>query len=96
MEYNEIVIPSVTGVITAFIGWVAGKRKEDAELKASDLDNVDKAVQIWQDLAEKMSNKVDALSSQVEALQKENLELRNIIADLKQKLDKFDENNQVQ
>lgn len=98
MEFNvDNVVNPFTAIWTAIVGVVAfitGRKKENVEVKGSELDNVDKAVKIWQDLAETMTNKVEKLTEQVELLTKENQELRLTISRLEDKLDQFDENNQ--
>jgi predicted RNase H-like nuclease (RuvC/YqgF family) len=95
MDNNlENIINPFTAIWTAIVGVVAfftGKKKENVEVKGSELDNVDKAVKIWQDLAETMTLKVEKLTEQVELLTKENQELRSTISRLEDKLDKFDE-----
>lgn len=97
MEVNfDNIINPFNAIWTAVVGIVAfftGRKKENAEVKGSELDNVDKAVKIWQDLAETMTLKVEKLTEQVELLTKENQELRLTISRLEDKLDQFDENN---
>lgn len=98
MEFNvDNIVNPFTAIWTAIVGVVAfitGRKREKVEVKGSELDNVDKAVKIWQDLAETMTNKVEKLTEQVELLTKENQELRLTISRLEDKLDQFDENNQ--
>lgn len=98
MEFNvDNIVNPFTAIWTAIVGVVAfitGRKKEKVEVKGSELDNVDKAVRIWQELAETMTNKVEKLTEQVELLTKENQELRLTISRLEDKLDQFDESNQ--
>lgn len=91
MNLDEIIIPSATGAIASFITWLIGRKKENIEVQGSALDNVDKAVKMWQDTAEKMSQRVDELSEKVDALTQEVHSLRSENADLKLKLG-LDEN----
>lgn len=99
MENNlENIINPFNAIWTAIVGVVGfftGRKKENAEVKSSELDNVDKAVKIWQDLAETMTLKVEKLTEQVELLTKENQELRLTISRLEDKLDKFDDNHKT-
>jgi predicted RNase H-like nuclease (RuvC/YqgF family) len=94
-NFDNIINP-FNAIWTAIVGVVAfftGRKKENVEVKGSELDNVDKAVKIWQDLAETMTLKVEKLTEQVELLSKENQELRLTISRLEDKLDQFDENH---
>jgi hypothetical protein len=86
MNLDDIVVPSITGAIGAFISWLVGRKKENVEVQGNAIDNVDKAVKMWQDTAEKMSKRVDELSDKVDALTQEVHSLRIENADLKLKL----------
>lgn len=92
MNFDDIIVPSITGAFGAFITWLFGRNKENVEVQGSAIDNVDKAVKLWQDTAEKMSQRVDELSIKVDALTKEVHSLRTENADLKHKLG-LDENH---
>ena len=39
MIYDDIFVPSITGAITAFLGWIVGKRKENLDVNASEIAN---------------------------------------------------------
>lgn len=86
MNLDDIIVPSITGAIGAFITWLVGRKKENVEVQGNAIDNVDKAVKLWQDTAEKMSQRVDELSAKVDALTQEVHSLRTENADLKLKL----------
>jgi predicted RNase H-like nuclease (RuvC/YqgF family) len=94
-NFDNIVNPinAIWTVIVGIAAFLSGRKKEKIEEKGSELDNVDKAVKIWQDLAETMTLKVEKLTEQVELLSKENQELRLTISRLEDKLDQFDENH---
>lgn len=83
---SDIIVPSLTAFFGAFVTWLFGRKKENIEVQGSAIDNVDKAVKMWQDTAEKMSKRVDELSDKVDALTKEVHYLRIENADLKLKL----------
>ncbi len=83
---SDIIVPSLTAFFGAFVTWLFGRKKENVEVQGSAIDNVDKAVKMWQDTAEKMSQRVDELSDKVDALTKEVHSLRIENADLKLKL----------
>lgn len=87
MNFDDIIVPSITGGIASFITWLVGRKKENIEVQGNALDNVDKAVKMWQDTAEKMSQRVDELSEKVDLLTKEVHSLRAENSDLKSKLD---------
>ncbi len=69
MEWaNEAIkiIGSLSG--GGLMGWFFTRRKTNAEAKGSELDNVDQAIKIWRETAEKLSSKVDELSKEVNEL----------------------------
>jgi peptidoglycan hydrolase CwlO-like protein len=67
-----VIIPTI---VTAVVGFLAGRRKEradlektQAEVNASELENVEKAITIWRKLAEDMAAQVNELKTQVHEL----------------------------
>jgi len=83
MDLNDILGQSVTGAIAAFIGWLVGRRKEQAEITTTELDQTTKAIEIWRQMAQEMSDKVkdlsdkiDILTAEVHSLKSENSNLR--------------------
>jgi len=63
----------------AFFGWLFGKRKLKAEAQNSELENIEKAVTIWRQIASDLEGKFTALQSEVLQLRREvvKLELDN-------------------
>lgn len=51
-----------------FFGWFFTRKKSNAEAKGSELENVEQAIKIWRETAEKLSARVDELSKEVEEL----------------------------
>lgn len=76
----------LTATIASLATYFSTRQKEKVEIQGSALDNVDRAVKMWQDTAEKMSQRVDELSDKVDALTKEVHSLRTENSDLKVKL----------
>ncbi len=50
------------------IGWFFTRKKTNAEAKGSELENVEQAIKIWRETAEKLSARVDELSREVNDL----------------------------
>ena len=91
MNLDDIIVPSITGAIGAFVSWLVGRKKENVEVQGSEITNTQEAIKIWREMAEDMSNKVKDLSDKVDALTEEVHHLRKENADLKHKLG-LDEN----
>jgi len=51
-----------------FFGWLFTRKKTNAEAKGSELENVEQAIKIWRETAEKLSKRVDELSREVDEL----------------------------
>ena len=84
MEINAIIQDVVIAASTATITWIFSRKKQNAEIKKSELDNVEQAIVIWRGLAEDLGKKVDdltikceALSTEIEALRTENRSLKS-------------------
>lgn len=70
----------------ATITWLFGRRKQTAETVQTELDNVQKAVEIWRKTAEDLKSEVEQLRTEVKELHKllaqlhkENMELLTMI-----------------
>jgi len=79
----EIIISGAVGIATAVVGYLLGKRKQDAESSVTELDATEKAVAIWRNLAEDLKREVDELRSLVAELREENLKLHIELDNLK-------------
>jgi len=86
MNLEDIVVPSITGAIGAFVSWLVGRKKENVEVQGSEITNTQEAIKIWREMAQEMSDKVKELSDKVDALTQEVHSLRTENSDLKHKL----------
>lgn len=86
MNFDDIVVPSITGGIASFITWLIGRKKENVEVQGSEITNTQEAIKIWREMAQEMSDKVKELSDKVDALTQEVHNLRTENSDLKYKL----------
>lgn len=92
MNFDDIIVPSITGAFGAFITWLFGRKKENVEVQGSEITNTQEAIKIWREMAQEMSDKVKELSDKVDALTQEVHSLRTENSDLKHKLG-LDENH---
>jgi peptidoglycan hydrolase CwlO-like protein len=86
MNWDDIILPSITGAFGAFVSWLAGRKKENAELQGSELTNTQEAIKIWREMAQEMSDKVKELSDKVDALTQEVHSLKTENSELKNKI----------
>jgi len=86
MNFDDVIVPSLTGAIGAFVSWLIGRKKENVEVQGNEITNTQEAIKIWREMAEDMSNKVKELSDKVDALTTEVQNLRGENAELKNKL----------
>lgn len=75
---------SLSAIGTGLAGWLFGRKKQNVEVKASELDNVEKAVAIWRGIASDLEGKFSAMQHQFTELQKANLELQFEVKRLKE------------
>ena len=70
-EYiNLLFISAVPATIT----WLLARRKNNADAKSGELDNVEKAITIWRNLTEAQEAR---FNNQIEELRKENCDLQH-------------------
>jgi len=81
------------GVITYVLGWLSGRKKNEAEIEGKRLENLEAAIEIYErvhtELKSQLSNlseKCSKLSGKIDELQRENENLRKEIHSLNQKL----------
>ncbi len=90
----DILINGAISIITMVVGYLLGKRKQDAETKvteaqasSSELDATEKAVAIWRNLAQDLKKEVDELRLLINELREENLKLKEEISHLKSRVE---------
>ena len=81
MESRETIIALITSAGSAFIGWIVGKRKENADISTIQLENSQKVIDMFTAMNEKLkvdqlSQKVDDLTIEIESLRVENHNLK--------------------
>ena len=94
MIFDDILGQSLTGGIAALIGWAVGRRKEKADLNTIELEQTTKAIEIWRQMAQEMSDKVKELSDKIDILTAEVHSLKSENSNLKTKLGIIDESNE--
>jgi predicted nucleic acid-binding Zn-ribbon protein len=73
----------ISSAVSASIAYIAGKRQANAQVKASELDNVHKAAQIWRELNEKLSEEINHLREANGFLKNEVCRLEQEVRELK-------------
>ena len=68
----ESITGLLTPIVTALAAWFFARRKNNADAKTSELDNVEKAIKIWRTLSQDMEFKFKA---DIDELRKENCDL---------------------
>lgn len=64
---NALIIPLLTAFAGAFSGWFFGRRKQQAEAVASELETVEKAVAIWREIAQDLKKELAEQTEKIEA-----------------------------
>lgn len=68
-SWVETIVTAIGGAGGGgFFGWFFTRKKSNADAKGSELENVEHAIKIWRETAEKLSARVDELSKEVEEL----------------------------
>jgi len=68
-SWVETLITAVGGAGGGgFFGWFFTRKKSNADAKGSELENVEQAIKIWRETAEKLSARVDELSKEIDEL----------------------------
>lgn len=94
MQLNAIIENAIIALSSAGITWVFSRKKQNAEIKASELDNVEQAISIWRELALDLGKKVEDLSTRYDTMSMEINSLRRENKYLKAELKKVTANYQ--
>jgi peptidoglycan hydrolase CwlO-like protein len=93
--FESVLYPSLSAFLASLITYVFSRKKQNAEVKASELDNVQKALSIYRELnedlkamireqnvkIEQMSAHIDTLEKKIDLLVKENEKLKQLVKD---------------
>lgn len=66
---DKVVIAGLSGLAVGLAPWIYSLRKERQEIKNSELDNVQKAVEIWRNLSQQLEEKVKLLQEKIERIE---------------------------
>lgn len=87
------LLPFLIPVLSAGVGWMIGKKKNDAQARKIDAEtdmleikNVQKVIEFWQETAKDLTAEVTKLRNEVLAFAEENKELKEEIAQLSLKI----------
>jgi peptidoglycan hydrolase CwlO-like protein len=83
MSTPELLLTYIFGpIVTAIVAFWVGRKKQASEIRTSELENVERAVGIWRETAEKLTlkleerdNMVDELKKQLDEIQSQNNKL---------------------
>ena len=71
-SWVETIVTAIGGAGGgSFFGWFFTRKKSNADAKGSELENVEHAIKIWRETAEKLSARVDELSLEMDELRKD-------------------------
>lgn len=83
----EAIIIAVVSLITGMAGFLFGHRKSKAEANYKELENVQMAIKIWREEAERLEVKVHHLEDNLKLLEDENKKLKHEIARLSKEVE---------
>lgn len=72
---EAVIWPALASFATGVGAWLLARRQQRAEVAASELDLVEKAIAIWRRQGEDLGKQVEDLRTEVRALRTENAKL---------------------
>lgn len=90
---ETIVITLVGSTSTGFIAWFFARKKNAAEAKSVELENVAAAVTIWREAAEELSKQLKIYNDQLLEQRGENEKLRLEIHELRKEIESLKNQN---
>ena len=83
---NDILLNGLVGVVTAFITWLLAKKKYNAEVDHSVIDNMKEALSFYQAISDDNKRRLDENQKKLDEVQKENFLLREQVNSLNNKI----------
>lgn len=83
---KELIITTVFSLVTGIAGWFAGRRKSMAQTRTIEIENVERAVKIWQELAENYAKKLMDVQNDIDRVSADNRLLRAEVDELRKKV----------
>lgn len=65
---NEILYTTIPAVVTGIITYIFTRKKQHQETKANELDNVQKALEVYRSIIDDLKNDLEETSKKVESL----------------------------
>jgi chromosome segregation ATPase len=92
---TEVIITALLSSVTGLTGWIFGRRKNIAQVRTIELDNIEKAVEIWRNLAESYALKLTVIQAEIDKVSAENKSLKVEIDSMRDKLAKLSSDNKT-
>jgi len=86
---TTILTTTIPPAVTAWLGWYVGKRKQNAEAYASELDNVEKALAIYRNMVNDLSDKIKDFEEQLEHANQKVKELQTQLVKAEELLNQY-------
>jgi len=80
---KEPLLAFISLFLSTLVGWLFGRRKQQAETQTSELDNVDKAVKIYREMIEDLGTKY---ANAIDELKKANQRIKDLEASVEELL----------
>lgn len=85
----DLIASIITSVATGVIGFLAGKKRSDAEVEAITIKNIESALAIYQELLNDMKSRYDA---EIDSLKKKLTEYQTHITNLENQVKQLKRN----
>jgi len=65
------LIIALLGILSSIVGFLFGRRKHHAETVGNELENMQKAIQVWKEVAEYQTAEISTLRGEINELKRE-------------------------
>jgi septal ring factor EnvC (AmiA/AmiB activator) len=77
------LIIAIIGAVSTIAGFFAGRRKRQVEIVGKELDNIQKAIQVWKDVTEYQTDEIVKLREEIDNLKKELSKVEKMYREIK-------------
>ncbi len=88
----DALIPTMVGVMSGVIGWIAGSRQRNAEVENTELQNVKDTLDIYTKMIEDLKTHQNYLETKIDNLISANKSLKSKLSAARERLDLLEKN----
>lgn len=90
---NELIFTAIVSAVTGIAGWFAARRQNLAEVRSTEIDNLEKAVKYYREIFEDMASRHKTTIEELDYVTKNMEDLKKQVQDLTMQIKMMEDTN---